>query len=91
MHSKSDNVKFTFCKDVNKVVDELFESLRSRYQENFETSMEGSEFIFDSVQPMYYKCHKVSFRRGRSYIDFPDWIKKIKAIINPKNKDDKSF
>ena len=45
--------------DANKVVDELFESLRSRYQDNLEISMRGSEFIFDSVQMMYYKCHKV--------------------------------
>ena len=26
--------------------------------------MRGSDFIFDSVQLMYYKCHKVSFKRG---------------------------
>ena len=40
--------------------------------------MRGSEFIFDSVQMMYYKCHKVDFRPGPSYIDSPDWIKKEK-------------
>ena len=33
---------------------------------------------------MYYKCHKASF-------DSPDWIKKKKATINPKNKDNKCF
>ena len=50
MHSNSKNIKFTSYNDANKVVDELFESLRSRYQDNLETSMTGSEFIFDSVQ-----------------------------------------
>ena len=40
---------------------------------------------------MYYKCYKVSFRRGGSYIDSPDWIKKKYSTINPKNKDDKCF
>ena len=40
---------------------------------------------------MYYKCHKVTFRCGGSYIDSPDWIKKKKATINPKNTDDKCF
>ena len=40
---------------------------------------------------MYYKCHKVDFRLGGSYIDSPDWIKKKKTTINPKNKDDKCF
>ena len=90
MHSKSNNIKFTSYNDVNEVFDELFESLRSRYQGNLETIMRGSDFIFDSVQLMYYKCHKVNFRRGGSYIDSQDWIK-MKATINPKNKDDKCF
>ena len=53
--------------------------------------MKGSDFTFDSVQLMYYKCHKVNFIRGGSYIDSPDWIKKKKATINPKNMDDKCF
>ena len=33
--------------DANKVVEELFETLSSRYQNNLEKSMRGSEFIFD--------------------------------------------
>ena len=41
--------------------------------------MRGSDFIFDSVQLMYYKCHKVNFKRGDSFIDSPDWIKKEKS------------
>ena len=89
MHSKSDNVEFTSYNDTNEVADELFDSLRSRYQDNLEKSIKGSEFISDSVQLTYYKCHKVNFRRGGSYIDSPDWIKKKKATTNPKNKDDK--
>ena len=76
MHSKGDNIKFTSYNDANKVVDELFDSLISIYQGNLETSMGKSEFIFDSVEFMYYKCHKVNFRRGGLYIDSPGWIKK---------------
>ena len=53
--------------------------------------MKGSDFIFDSVQLIYYKCHKLSFKRGCSYIDSPDWIKNKQATINPKNGDDKCF
>ena len=34
IHSTSDNVKFTPYDDANKVVNELFESLLSRYQGN---------------------------------------------------------
>ena len=40
MHSMSNNIKF---------VDEHFEQLCSKHQGNLETSMRGSDFIFDSV------------------------------------------
>ena len=46
----SDNIKFTPYNDANEVVNELFESLRSKYQDNLETSIRGSDFIFDSVK-----------------------------------------
>ena len=36
MHSRRDNIKIKSCNDANQIVDELFESLRSRYQENLE-------------------------------------------------------
>ena len=91
MHSKSDNIKFTSYNDANEIVDELFESLHSRYQDNLEKSMRGSEYIFDSVRFMYYKCHKVNFRCGGSYIDSPGSIKKKTATVNPKNEDNKCF
>ena len=72
MHSRSDNIKFTSCNDAIEVVDELFESIRTRYQGNLETSMRGSDFTFDIVQLMYCKYHKVNFKRGGSYINSPN-------------------
>ena len=91
MHSNSDNTKFLSYNDANKVLNELFESRRSKYQDDLETSMRGRGFSFDSVQVMYYKCHKLNFKRGGSYIDSRHWIKNKKATINPKNQDDKWF
>ena len=79
MQSKSDNVKFTSYNYANKVIAEVFDSLRLRYQGNLDTSMKGSEFIFDSAPLMHYKCHRVNFRRDGSYTDSPDWIKKEKG------------
>ena len=58
MHSKSDNVEFMLYDNVNEVVNELFESLLARYQIGLETSTKGNDFIFESVQLMYYKCQK---------------------------------
>ena len=91
MHPNSYNIKFTSYNDANQVVNELFDSLCSKYQDNLETSMKGKDFIFDSVQLMYYKCHKVYFKRGGSYIDFPNWRKNKKEPINLKIEGHKSF
>ena len=49
----------------------FFESLLKRYQIGLETSMKGSDFIFDCVTFLYYKCHKIYVKRVGSYIDFP--------------------
>ena len=53
--------------------------------------MRGSEFVYGSVDILYYNLNEVSLSRGGSYIDSPKWLKNKKATINPKNKDDKCF
>ena len=53
--------------------------------------MRGIGFIFDSVQVLCCKCHKINFKRRGSHIDSPEWTKKKKATINPKKDDDKCF
>ena len=47
--------------------------------------MRETDFVFDSLQLMHFICHRVTFKRGGSYIDTPAWLKNIKAIINPQN------
>ena len=53
--------------------------------------MRGSEFVYDSVDVLYYNLNKVSLSRSGSYLDSPKWLKNKKGTINPKNKDEKSF
>ena len=60
MHSKSNNIEFMSHDNENEVVDELFESLLSKYQIGLEISMRGRDFIFDLVQLLIYKCHKIN-------------------------------
>ena len=74
MHLKSDNTEFMTYENVNDV-DELFETLLSRYQIGLETLMKGSDFIFVSNQLSNYKFNKVNFKLGGAYIESPDWIK----------------
>ena len=46
MHLRTNNIELTSYNDANEVFDELFESLRSRYQRNLKTSIRESNFIF---------------------------------------------
>ena len=75
----------------NEFIEELFKSFLQKYQEGLEESMRGSEFIFDSVDALYYDLNRISLSRGGSYIDSPKWLKDKKATINPKNNDNKCF
>ena len=56
----------------NDFIEKLFDSICSKCHDGLEVSIKGSSFIFDSVQLMYFKCHKVNFKHVGSYIDSPD-------------------
>ena len=60
MHSKSNNIEFMTYDNADEVFGELLESLFNRYQIRLETSMRESDFIFDCVHLLYYKCHKIN-------------------------------
>ena len=53
--------------------------------------MKDSEFVFNYVQLLYYKCHNINPNRDGSYTDSPDWIKSKKAPINNINKKDNKY
>ena len=89
MHLTSDNIGIIIYDKADEVIKEPFESLFNRYQTGLETSMRDSDFAFDCVNLLHYRCHKVNLKRGKSYIDYPVWIKK--ATINPVNDDDNCF
>ena len=85
MHTKSDNIEIMIGSETDDIIDEFFESLLQKYQEGLEESMKGSEFIFDSVDLLYYHLQKTSLKRiGSSDIDSPKWLKNKKLTINPK-------
>ena len=91
MHSKSDNIEIMMVSKTDEIIEELFESLLKRSQEGLEKSMKGNEFIFDSIDILYYNLNKISLDRGGSDIDSPKWLKNKKTTNNPKNNDDKCF
>ena len=49
--------------------------------------MRGSDFIFDCINLLYYKCHKINANRGGLYTG-PDLIKNKIVTINPISEKD---
>ena len=75
MHTKSNNVEIINGSETNEFIEDLFESFLQKYQERLEESMTRSEFVYDSVDVLYYNLNKVSLSRDGSYIDSPKWLK----------------
>ena len=84
MHVKSNNVEFMLGSESDEIIENIFESLLQRYQEGLEESSKGSDLVFDCVDLLYYKLHKISLNRSGSYTDSPKWLKNKKATINQK-------
>ena len=75
--------------ETNDIIKELCDSLLQNYQKRInEESMRGSEFVRDSVDLLYYHLHRISLKRGESYVDSRKWLKDKGATINPKNEKD---
>ena len=83
----SDNVSIMWGSDTDDIIRELFRSFLHNYQEELKI-IKGSDFVFESVELMDYKLHRVRLRRDESYIKFSEWLLNKEATINPKNKND---
>ena len=57
---KSDNREIMINDVAGEVIEELFKSIKNRYQNILEKLRENSEFVFDYVHTLYYKCHKIN-------------------------------
>ena len=85
-------INFTSSKDTEHLMhSKLFESLFSKYQIGFETTIKGNSFIINHVHLLYSKCHKTIRTLGGSYIDsFSQLDKKSNKYITLVN-DNKCF
>ena len=41
----------------------------------------GSDFIFENVELLAYRLHKISLKREKSYIGSPAWLRNKRATI----------
>ena len=73
--------------DTDNIIREIFRSFLHNYQEGLKI-FKRSDFIFESVELMDYKLHRVRLRGVRSYVKSREWLANKKATVNPKNKND---
>ena len=71
--------------DTDNSIKKLFKYFLNNYQKESER-IKGSNFRFESVELMDYKLHKVSLKRGGSYIKSSQWLINKRSKINPKSK-----
>ena len=71
MHLKGDNIEIMINYETDMVIRELSDSFKKIYKKNLE-SVKGNDFVFDYVQLLYYKCHKINLNSDGSYIDSPE-------------------
>ena len=91
MNTKSHNIEILMGNETREIIETLFESLLQNYEKDLEESMRGSEFVFDSIDLLYYHLQKIDLERDWSYIDSPEWHKNKKATMNTKNSHDNCF
>ena len=53
MYTRGDNVEIMFGDDNDDIIEQLFESLLQKYEENLQNKMKGSEFEFDGDNFLY--------------------------------------
>ena len=88
LHSKSDNVEIMRGIDTKTIIDELIDTFMKRYQEGLEAKMNGSNYVYERVVLLEYHFHKVTLKRGSSYIPSRKWLINKKSTLGPHNKDD---
>ena len=89
IHSKSANIEIMIYDKAHEDIKEIFQSLFNRHKIGLEALMKGSDFTFDCVNLLHYKCLQVNLKCCVSYIDSPDWIKN--KTMNPIEREDKCF
>ena len=73
--------------DTYDIIREIFRSFLHNHQEELKI-IKGSDFVFESIDLLDYKLHRVHLRRGGSYIKYPEWLLHKGATINPRSKND---
>ena len=84
MSTKSDNIEIIMGSETDGIIKGPFKYFLLRYQEGLEEKMRVSEFVFESIDLLYYSFHTKGLKRGKSYIKSPECLRNKRATINKK-------
>ena len=87
----SDNEEIRLGNETNDFVKRLINSLLNNYQKEEIILRNGSNFVFQSVDLLSNHIHKISLKRGNSYIKSSEWLINKRATVNPKNEEINGF
>ena len=65
LHTKNNNIEIMMGNEADEIIGKSFWSLLQSYQKDFEESVRGSEFNFDSVDLLYLSSSKNKFKKRR--------------------------
>ena len=60
LHSNSKDIEIIIGYETDEIIEKRFDSLLQRYKKGLDESMKENEFIFGSVDLLYYKFYKIS-------------------------------
>ena len=87
----SDNEEIRSDNETNDIIKRLLKSFLTNYQNEEKILRNGSNFVFESIDLLFYPIHKTNLKRKKSYIKSPKWILNKRATINPKTKNNNCF
>ena len=88
---RCDNEGIKLDNEIDDIDKRPINSSLNNYQKEELVLRNGSNFVFESVALLSYHIHKKSLKKGNSYIKSLEWVASKKAIINPKNEDNRCF
>ena len=71
---------------LGEIIEEMFTHMKTQVKN---PTLANNRFVFDQVLFKDINFHKLNLTRSSSYLPLPDWISNKKAVINPKNEEDK--
>ena len=74
--------------EMDEIVSAMIEHMKQQIKN---PALRDSKFVFDRIIHMDINFHRLNLTGGSSYIPLPDWLAKMKAIINLKNSDMECF